>query len=74
MLRCTQTADILFPDTDGEIMDELRECDLGEFDGKSISELKDNESFLGWLEGKIRRPAARPTKSSARALPVPLTT
>ena len=47
MLRCTQTADILFPDTDGEIMDELRECDLGEFDGKSISELKDNGSLLG---------------------------
>ncbi len=52
MLRCTQTADILFPDTEGEIMDELRECDLGEFDGKSIAELKGDERFLGWLEGK----------------------
>lgn len=52
LLRCAQTADILFPDTDSEILEELTECDLGEFDGKPISELMKNSEFLGWVEGK----------------------
>ena len=56
LLRCKQTADILFPETDFEIMDELRECDLGDFDGKPIAELMENPAFVGWVEGKCPPP------------------
>lgn len=52
MLRCTQTADLLFPETETEVMEELRECDLGDFDGKSMKELASDPKFLGWVEGK----------------------
>ena len=33
-------------------MDELRDCDLGEFEGKPFSEVKNDEKFIGWIEGK----------------------
>ena len=56
LLRCRQTADILFPETDFEIMDELTECDLGDFDGKPIAELLENPAFIGWVEGKCPPP------------------
>ena len=52
LLRCKQTADILFPETEAEIMEELAECDLGDFDGKQIKELAKNKEFIGWIEGK----------------------
>lgn len=63
MLRCTQTADILFPDTDFEIMEELRECDLGEFDGKPIMELKNDPKFIGWVEGKNPPPGGETSEA-----------
>lgn len=52
LLRCRQTADILFPETESEVMDELAECDLGTFDGKLISELSGDKDFIGWVGGK----------------------
>ena len=52
LLRCTQTADLLFPDTLVETVDELRDCNLGEFEGKAFAEVKNDDKFLGWLEGK----------------------
>ncbi|MDR0311033.1 MAG: histidine phosphatase family protein, partial [Acidobacteriota bacterium] len=38
-LRCTQTAEILYPDMAHEICDDLRECDFGTFEGKTHDEL-----------------------------------
>lgn len=39
MLRCTQTASILFPGKPLNIIDELAECDFGEFENKNYLEL-----------------------------------
>ena len=36
LLRCRDTAEILFPDNEGEIIEELAECDFGEFETKII--------------------------------------
>lgn len=50
MKRCIQTADILYPShTNKIIIDQLRECNFGEFENKGIDQLKDNNNFKRWL-------------------------
>ena len=41
MLRCTQTASILFPGKPLNIIDELAECDFGEFENKNYLESRE---------------------------------
>lgn len=50
LLRCRQTAAILYPEQSAEIVEELQELDFGEFEGKGIEELKGDERFLHWLK------------------------
>lgn len=52
--RCTETADILYPDRFVSVIPELREYNFGLFDGKSPEELKDNEAFDNWVKGKMK--------------------
>ncbi len=52
MTRCTQTAEIVFPDRELKIVDNMTELDFGEFDGKSVNELIDREDYKQWLQGK----------------------
>lgn len=49
--RCTETADILYPDTETLVVDGLRELDFGDFDGKSVNELINREDYKSWLGG-----------------------
>ena len=49
-LRCTQTAEILYPGTAYEINDDLRECDFGIFEGKTHAELLINKEYILWIE------------------------
>ena len=49
--RCTETADILFPYTDQQVVDDLRELDFGEFENKSIDELARRADYNEWLRG-----------------------
>ncbi len=49
--RCTETAEILFPDKDIMCIDHLIEMNLGKFDGKSAAELIDLPEFKEWLKG-----------------------
>ena len=44
LLRCRETADILFPETEIVPVDEFRELDLGEFEGKTVEELLKREA------------------------------
>lgn len=53
LLRCRETANILYPDTDYKVIDEFTEYDFGEFEGKTAKELEKNENFLLWTSGKI---------------------
>ena len=50
MLRCTQTAGILFPGKKLNIIDELAECDFGEFENKNYMELRGNELYQAWVD------------------------
>lgn len=49
--RCTETADILYPDTETLVVDGLRELDFGDFEGKSVDQLINREDYKSWLGG-----------------------
>lgn len=49
--RCTETASIIYPDKTPILLDELTECNFGEFEGMTADELSDNEDFKNWLRG-----------------------
>lgn len=53
LARCVQTANLLFPNSWQQEIEDLREYDFGEFEGKTLSELKNNPKFLLFMEGSI---------------------
>ncbi len=57
LARCTETADILFPETERCIVDDLRELDMGAFENKTVDELMKLDEYKKWLKGgKDNRP------------------
>ena len=50
MKRCIQTAQILFPQKSLQIIEELAECDFGEFENKNYKELSDNPHYQQWVD------------------------
>ncbi len=53
MLRCKQSAAILYPDKDIQLVDNLREIDFGDFEGKTANELEILPSYADWAAGRI---------------------
>ena len=53
MLRCKQTAAILYPDKDIQTVDNLREIDFGEFEGKTANQLEALPAYADWAAGRI---------------------
>lgn len=51
--RCVQSAEILFPDSQIQKLDDLRELDFGDFEGKSVDELIDKPEYKEWLKGGV---------------------
>ena len=51
LLRCRQTMEVLYPGSRAEILPGLAECDFGEWDGRSVHELKSDPRFQEWLTG-----------------------
>jgi len=49
MKRCIQTAGIIYSGKPIRIVDNFRECDFGEFEGRNYDELKDNPAYQAWL-------------------------
>ncbi len=49
LLRCRQTAAILFPKQDINIITDLRECDFGIFEGKSPAQLAQDPAYNEWI-------------------------
>lgn len=63
--RCTETAEILFPEVPVHIEENLRELNFGEFDGKSVDELIHREDYKAWLRGgspDLRPPGGESTE------------
>jgi len=56
MKRCIQTAQILYPDTPIEIVEDFRECDFGDFENRNYFELNGNEAYQRWIDSGGRLP------------------
>ncbi|MBR2283598.1 MAG: histidine phosphatase family protein [Ruminococcus sp.] len=51
LLRCTETAEILFPETELVPVEEMRELDLGKFENKRYDELIGRDEYREWMSG-----------------------
>lgn len=56
MKRCIRTADILFPGQEKILVESLRECDFGEFEGKNFKELNGNPAYQEWIDSNGTMP------------------
>lgn len=50
LTRCTQTAKLIYPGQRIHIIEELKECDFGEFENKNYLELANNEHYQKWID------------------------
>ncbi len=56
MLRCKQTANIIYPGFEARVIDELTEYDFGEFEGKTAAQLELMPQYREWTSGKLDAP------------------
>lgn len=56
MLRCTQTAGILFPGKSLQIIEELSECHFGKFENKNYQELSKEKDYQAWIDSNGMAP------------------
>lgn len=63
--RCVETMRILYPGQQPVLLDGLRECDFGDWDGKTAEELKSDPAFARWVESGQQ--AAPPNGEGSRA-------
>lgn len=54
--RCRQTADLLYPDSYTEVVEDFIEYDFGAFEGKVIGDLKNDPAFVQWLDSGMKTP------------------
>ena len=50
MKRCIQTARLLYPGIEPEIIPDFRECDFGDFEGMTYADLNGREDFQRWVD------------------------
>lgn len=50
LIRCRQTADILFPGFSQIVIPDLRECNFGDFENQNYKELSGNEDYQKWID------------------------
>lgn len=56
MLRCRETAELIFPGRAYILIPELREMDFGEFEGKSYMDLSQNPEYQKWIDSNGELP------------------
>ncbi len=56
MLRCRQTAAVLYPSKEVHTVENLREYDFGEFEGKTAAQLEGYSAYADWTSGKVAAP------------------
>lgn len=50
MLRCRETASLIYSGQKMQIIEDFRECDFGEFENKNYLELADNVHYQQWID------------------------
>ncbi len=56
MMRCRQTAAVLFPEHETVPVEELIEYDFGAFEGMTADELEGTVEYTEWASGKLEAP------------------
>jgi len=54
--RALQTAGIIYPDKKPVVIQDLRECDFGDFAGKTAGELSGNPDYRAWVDSNCETP------------------
>ena len=54
MLRARETASILFPNAEQIVIDDLREMDFGDFEGRTADEMADDPAYRAWVDDLCR--------------------
>ncbi len=52
MIRCRQTADLIYPGQSPLIVDDFRECDFGMFEGKNYHDLCHDKTYRQFLDSQ----------------------
>ncbi|MCR5107677.1 MAG: histidine phosphatase family protein [Lachnospiraceae bacterium] len=50
LIRTRQTADIMFPDAQKIPVDDIKEMNFGDFEGKNAQEMKDDKDYRNWVD------------------------
>ncbi|MGN1319516.1 MAG: histidine phosphatase family protein [Acutalibacteraceae bacterium] len=56
LLRCKQSANIIYPGFEPVVIDELTEYDFGEFEGKTAEQLELMPQYAEWTSGRLEAP------------------
>lgn len=56
MIRCIETANIIYKDVDRKVVQGLEECDFGDFENKNYIELNGNEDYKKWIDSNGTMP------------------
>ncbi len=56
LMRCVQTAKLIYPDKKPVIYKDLSEIDFGRFENRSYEDLKNDPYYIKWLESNGERP------------------
>ena len=56
MLRCRETAELLFPGSELISVDDLREMDFGHFEGRSYLDMAEDAEYRAWLDSNCEAP------------------
>ena len=55
MQRCRETLELLYPGAEARVVEDFRECDFGEWEGKTARQLADEDPrFLEWMESSAQ--------------------
>lgn len=66
--RCLESCEILFPDAEPLVIDELREFDFGDFENKTIAELENDPRYADWTAGRAAPPNGEESKAFAERI------
>ncbi len=56
LTRCRQTAELLYPGLAARVIDDLRECDFGEFENKNYQDLAGSKAYQAWIDSNGESP------------------
>lgn len=59
LIRCRETAKLIYPDIIPTICENFKECDFGEFENKNYKELSNNASYQLWIDSNGTLPFPR---------------